>query len=214
VTPSLLSHLDHCHHRHHFKLKRTQRNLFIIMSSAIVFYSIMTRLPYPAPLWIVGALLAAGGVLVVWGRDFFVARRLSRRQRWREAATSFERFEKKLLASYWPRLTLPLYLGIYTFDGVAIARNNIGQNLMNLEEFETAERWLRSALQRDPQYATPYVNLAIIAATRGDKQIAVREMNRAIHLGYSPVNAHRMVERALARAKSLGRQTQDDTHEH
>jgi tetratricopeptide (TPR) repeat protein len=181
-------------------MKRTQRNLFIIMAAMVAFYSIVTRLPWQAALAVAGAALIAFFALVIWGRDYFVARRHARRREWPQAVERYQRFERKLLAAPWRRATVVLYLGIYTFDGVAIARNNIGQVYMNAEDLDQAVRWLRSALQRDPQYAAPYVNLAVIAAMRRDEANARREMSRAVQLGYSPAGAERILRRALARA--------------
>jgi tetratricopeptide (TPR) repeat protein len=125
---------------------------------------------------------------------------LTKRRRWEQAIERYERFEKKLLRARWSQLTVVLYLGIYSLDGVAIARNNIGQALMNAGDLDGAVRWLRSALQRDPLYAVPYVNLSVIAAMRKDETTARREMTRAVQLGFNPNSAQRILRRALAAA--------------
>ena len=57
----------------------------------------------------------------------------------------------------------------------------------------------RSAAAR-PEYAVPYVNLAVVAATRRDEAGARREMSKAVQLGYSPAGAQRILRRALDRA--------------
>lgn len=182
-------------------MKRTQRNLFIIMAAMVAFYSIVTRLPWQAALAAAGAVLVVFIVMVIWARDFFIGRRHARRREWAKAVERHQRFEQKLLKARWRRATVVLYLGIYTFDGVAIARNNIGQALMNAGELDKAVAWLRSALLRDPLYAVPYVNLSVIAAMRGDESAARREMSKAVHLGYSPAGAQRILRRALAKAQ-------------
>ena len=181
-------------------MKRTQRNLFIIMTVMVGIYLVLVRLPPRITLWIAGALVAFGLALVVWGRDFFVARRLTKQRRWSEAVQRYEKFEKKLLAAPWPQLTVVLYLSFYTFDGVAVTRNNIAQCLMNAGDLDGAERQLRSALLRDPLYPVAYVNLGVVAGLRGDKKIAEREMLKAVHLGYNPAGAQRILRRALAQA--------------
>ena len=136
-------------------VKRTQRNLFIIMAAMVAFYSIVTRLPWQAALAVAGGALLGFFALAIWGRDFFVGRRHTRRREWSAAVESYQRFERKLLGARWRQLAVVLYLGIYTFDGVAVARNNIGQALMNAGDLDGAVRWLRAALQRDPSTQCP-----------------------------------------------------------
>ncbi|MGH8177817.1 MAG: tetratricopeptide repeat protein [Steroidobacter sp.] len=178
-------------------MKRTQRNLFIIMAAMVAFYSIVTRLPWQAALSVAAAVLVAFIAMAIWGRDYFIGRRHTRRRDWARAVESYQRFEKKLLSAPWHRATVVLYLGIYSFDGVAITRNNIAQSLMNAGELDRAVAWLRSALLRDPLYAAPYVNLSVIAAMRRDEATARREMQKAVHLGFSPAAAQRILRLAL-----------------
>ena len=71
---------------------------------------------------------------------------------------------------------------------------------MNQRELDDAERWLRSALQRDPLYPLPYLNLGVIAVMRQRKDLAESEMRKAVHLGYSPTGAQQLLRRALAAA--------------
>jgi len=181
-------------------MKRTQRNLFIIMAAMVAFYSIVTRLPWQAALAVAGAALVAFVAMGVWGRDFFIGRRLARRREWANAIERYQRFEQKLLKASWRRVTVVLYLSIYTFDGVAVARNDIAQAFMNAGDLDSAVAWLRSALQRDPQYPVPYVNLSVVAAMRRDETTARREMSKAVQLGYSPVGAQQILRRALEKA--------------
>jgi hypothetical protein len=180
-------------------MKRTQRNLFIIMAAMIAFYAIMTRLPWQVTVGIGAAIIVALLALAVLSRDFFRARRHVRRREWLKAAERLQRFEQKLLAARWQRPAIVLYLSIYSFDGVAIARNYIGEALVNAERLEEATQWLRAALLRDPHFALPYVNLAIVAALLKDGTTARREMARAVQLGFSPVQAQRILHRVLAR---------------
>lgn len=167
------------------------------MTVMVGIYLILIRLPPPISLWLSGGIIVFALGLILWGRDFLIARRHTKRRQWSEAARRYELFEKKLLASPWPWLTVPLYLGIYTFDGVAVARNNIAQSLISAGDLDRAERCLRSALLRDPLYPVPYINLGVIAAMRRDKKTAEREMMKAIRLGYNPAEAQRLLRRAL-----------------
>jgi tetratricopeptide (TPR) repeat protein len=183
-------------------MKRSQRNLFIIMAAMVAFYSIVTRLPWQAALAVSGAALVGFVALAVWGRDYFVARRHARKRNWPLAIERFQRFEHKALKAPWRRLAIVLSLNVYTFDVPAIARNEIAQAFINANDLEQASTWLRSALQRDPQYAAPYVNLAVIAALRSDAAAALREMSKAVQLGYNVQAAQRILRRALESARS------------
>ena len=190
-------------------MKRTQRNFFIIMSVMMVIYLLITRLPAPIALGVAGAILVVVLLLAAFAYDFFIARRLRRRQRWRDAAERYEKFEKRLVSTPWLGATVLVYLTIYTFDAIAIVRNEIAQSLLNLDEFATAERWLKGALERDLQYAEPYVNLAAIAAIRRDAVTARRHIARAVGLGYSPEGAQQVLRRALARGNAMENESLD-----
>ena len=180
-------------------MKRPQRNLFIIMSLMVMIYLLATRLPGIVVLYLGAIVLALTLVFMLWSRDFLIGRYRSRQRRWQEAAERYQKFEAKLLEVRWTQWVAVLFLSLYTFDGVAICRNNIAQSLMNLRELDTAEQWLRRALQRDPLYALPYLNLGVVAALRGDKERAVREFGRAVQLGYSPEGAQRLFRQVAAR---------------
>lgn len=184
-------------------MKRPQRNLLIILSACAVLWLVLLRVPAFMSVWVSVALIVFAIGLISWARDFMIGRYRTARRRWRDAADSFERFERKLVGARWSAVLIPIYLSIYTFDGVAIARNNIAQSLMNLKDFEGAVRWLRSALQRDPLYAIPYVNLGTIAALRGDGESARLEFRRAVELGFSPNSAQALLRRALAKAHQM-----------
>ena len=183
-------------------MKRPQRNLSVILSALAVLWLVGLRLPPIASLWLAVALFVFGFGLVLYARDFLIGRYRTSKLDWRKAIESYSRFEKKLLASRWSGVLIPIHLSLYTFDGVAIARNNIAQSFMNLKELDEAVRWLRSALQRDPLYAIPYVNLGTIAALRDDEQTAKLEFRRAVELGFSPARAQALLRRALAKANT------------
>jgi len=185
-------------------MKRTQRNLFIIMSVMMVIYLLIVRLPPPIALGVAAAIVCVCLLLAIFAYDYFIARTHIRRRRWREAAERFETFEKKLLAASWRRATVLVFLSIYTFDAIAIVRNEIAQALMNIDEFDAADRWLKGALERDLQFSPAYVNLGAIAAIHRDAVTARKQISRAVHLGYSPEGAQRVLQRALARGNARG----------
>lgn len=178
-------------------MKRPQRYLFIIMTVLVAVYLLLTRLPPAAALALLGVLALYVLAVAIWGRDLFFARRAAKRRDWEKAQARYEKLEKKLQRARWHRLTVVLYPSIYSFDGVAIMRNNIAQMLMNVGDLDRAVQWLRSALQRDPLYPVPYVNLALVAAKRRDEAGARREMTRAVQLGFDPRAAQRILHRAL-----------------
>jgi tetratricopeptide (TPR) repeat protein len=176
------------------------------MSVMLAVYLIATRLPFAIVAWPLAATLLAIAGLCIWGRDFYLGRHCTRQRKWQEAAERYQRFETKLLATPWRKLAIGLQFGIYTFDGVALARNNVAQSLINLGDLDGAEQWLRRALQRDPMYAVPYLNLGVIAALRGDQVRAAREIGKAVQLGFNPHGAQRLLRRVLASAnESIGR---------
>jgi tetratricopeptide (TPR) repeat protein len=181
------------------RMKRPQRNLFIIMSVMVMAYLLATRLPGVVVLYLGAVCLAAALVLLIWARDFCVGRYRSRQRRWREAAERYQKFEAKLLSVRWGQLAIVLFMSLYSFDGVAICRNNIAQSLMQLQDLDGAEQWLRRALQRDPLYAVPYLNLGVVAAMRGDKERAAREFGRAVQLGFDAEGAQRLFRQVTAR---------------
>lgn len=188
------------------RIKRPQRNLFIIMSVMVMVYLLAIRLPPQITAYLGAAVLAVSAVLMIWGRDLLMGRYRARQRRWREALERYQRFEAKLLAVSWSKLAVVLYLSLYSFDGVAICRNHIAQSLIHMEDLDGAEQWSRRALQRDPMYALPYLNLGVVAAMRGDKQRAAREFRRAVQLGFDPQAAERLFRRVTERAQeNLGK---------
>jgi tetratricopeptide (TPR) repeat protein len=182
-------------------MKRPQRNLFVILSALAVLWLVLIRVPWLGALWLLVALLVFWLGLCFYARDLFIARYRATRRDWRAAIESFSKFEKRLGETRLGGVLIPIYLSIYSFDGVAIARNNIGRSYLELRQYEDAERWLRSALQCDPLFALPYTNLGTIAALRGDAKTAEREFRRAVELGFSPAAAQTLLRRALAKGE-------------
>jgi tetratricopeptide (TPR) repeat protein len=163
----------------------------------VAFYSIVSRLPGLAALAVLAVALIALGVLAILAREYFASKRLMKRRQWQAAVEKLKKLEQKLLHASWQRASSLLYLNVYTFDGVALVRTQVAQCFMNLDDPDQAVRWLRSALLRDPHFAIPYVNLALIAAQRRDEATARREMSRAVQLGFNPTTASHLLRRAL-----------------
>jgi hypothetical protein len=161
---------------------------------------VLIRLPPLISLWLIVAAVVFGFGLATFARDHLLGRWEFRRRNWRKALARFETFEKKVLETRLGFVLIPLYTSIYSFDGVAIARNDIAQCLIKLEALEDAERWLRASLLRDPLYPVPYANLGTIAALRGDNAGAQLAFRRAVELGFSPTAAQELLRQARAQA--------------
>jgi len=181
-------------------MKRVHRIAAGYLGAGVVLFLAFTALPADIQPWIVASLVAAFAAIVFWSRDFLVARYYMRRREWRKAIALFAAFENTLLTRSLPRLRALLYCGLYTFDGVALTRNNIGAAYLNLTELDEAERWLRRALERDANYAVAYVNLGAVALLRRDDAEARRNFDRAASLGFSSAGAQLVARQILARA--------------
>jgi hypothetical protein len=189
-------------------MKRTQRNLFVIMTVMVVMYLLLTRLPPPIALGLLCALIVVALGLWLLSLDYFIGRRHEKRRRWRQALARYEKFERKLVTARWRQVSVLLYFGIYTFDALAIVRNRLAECFIGLDDLDDAGRWLQAALERDLDNPAPYVNLAVIAALRRDRATAHRQMSRAVHLGFSPQTAQQLLHRANARAEANGRDSE------
>lgn len=137
--------------------------------------------------------------LIVYGRDFFIARSLDRRKRWQEAIERYKAFEARAARFSVGRFEIPVFLSIYTYSGVALAKNNMAFCYMNAGDLEEAERLCREALELDGKYAVPYVNLGIIAALRGDASASAECLERGFRLGYRNRGIQKQVQQILAR---------------
>ncbi len=119
-----------------------------------------------------------------------------RRKQWVDALMAFERFETQLKSPGRRRLSW-LASGIYSFDAAAIARNNCGVVHLENGKLELAEAAFQTALARDPLYAVPHLNLAVVAAKRGNAQAMQQHLDDAKRLGLSNRRAHAKVRAAL-----------------
>lgn len=149
------------------------------------------RLPF---VLIIFALAAFSFVV---SRRFFAGRRYMKKKQWVDALSAFQAFEQELGASSWKRHFSYLASGIYTRDPVAIARNNIGVVHLENGKLDLAEAGFRSALERDNDYAVPHLNLAVIAAKRGDSASMEQRLGEAQRLGLTDRKAHAKVRAAF-----------------
>jgi len=145
----------------------------------------------------VAAFLIVVGLVLVFGWHFFVARYFGARRDWRAAIHHYEVFEASARRLNLGPISLPLFLSLYTFNGVALAKNNLAFCLMNTGELEAAERSCDEAVEIDPKYAVPHINLGIIAALRRDPDVAANHLQRGFDLGYRDRGVQRHVRRIL-----------------
>jgi tetratricopeptide (TPR) repeat protein len=179
-------------------LKRPQRNLLMILSSIAVIWLLLRLLSWKVALGVAAALFVLALILMVVARHFLLGRYRSSRRKWEGAIASYRRFEQMLLTRKFGSIVSPLFLGVYTLDAVAVTRNHIGHALIQQRKLDEAEGWLRSALQRDPLYPVPYIELGTIAALRGQASFARQQFKKAVELGYSPARAQELLARLLA----------------
>jgi tetratricopeptide (TPR) repeat protein len=118
-------------------------------------------------------------------RDLFRSRSLLRASQFAEAEAAGEAFLAQLGREPWRRHFIYAFAGIYTWDAAAMAQNNIGAARMQRGELDRAQASLEAALQRDPDYPLPYVNLAVIAHLRGETDEGARLAGIAATKGYS-----------------------------
>jgi hypothetical protein len=143
------------------------------------------------------AVLLAALASFFTAREFFAARSAMRSQRWVDALTGFQRFE----ASSGSRGPLSwLAMSLYSFDPVAIARNMSGVVHLENGKLDLAEAAFKSSLQKDPGYAVPHLNLAVVAARRKDRAAMDVHLAEAARLGLTSKRAHARVRASADQA--------------
>ncbi len=163
---------------------RPQRNLALSVVLLVAAVALARRLDDEQQ-WVLSAL-GLGVVLAVGllGRPYFQARDLMRQKDWERAATAMAGFEHQQTTSAWRRRLAFLYVGFHSYDGVAVARNNLGAIRLEQQRLDDAQRHFERALESDPGYAMPWANLAVVAAKRHDRAECTRCRDRARALGF------------------------------
>lgn len=176
-------------------LTRPTRNIVLVLVVLALPFFVEER-SFALPLFVVAAGLLV--FVVAYGRDFFAARSFDRRRLWEEAIRRYEAFEARAAKLRLGRFEVPLFLSIYTYSGVALAKSNMAFCYMNAGDLETAKRLCREALEIDGTYAVPYVNLGIIAALEGDASAAEECLEQGFRLGYRNRGVQKQVRRILS----------------
>ncbi len=179
---------------------RPQRNMALSVVMMVALIALGPRLPGP----VMSAVSVMGMValvsVVLLGRVFFRGRSLMGEKKWDEAATAMAAFELEQSSSPWRRRLAFLYLGFYSYDGVAVARNNLGAIRLEQERLEDAQRHFERALESDPLYAIPWANLAVLGAKRGDRARVEACRARAHELGFRRRGFQKILDELLSKA--------------
>lgn len=183
----------------------------------------MTRPQQHVAIWVAGGLLLLGLPLVLptdvvfilvgvaWGLALvsFVARgrygrgrALLKAKRYEAAFDELLAFEAQVKRDAWRRQLAFLYAGFRTANPIALARGYQGVVRLEQGRLAEAEALLKSALEADPDYAVPWANRAIVAASLGDEAKARAHAATAKSLGFTDVGLDRAIADALSRAQS------------
>jgi hypothetical protein len=172
-------------------MTRPARNRLLLLLACVLVLASGKWIGVPLAVVVVGAAL----VSFVASRDFFAARRALKRKQWVDALVGFQRFEQQLTtpsrrAASW------LATSLYSFDAAAIARNLTGVVHLENGKLDLAEAAFLNALQQDPLYAVPHLNLAVVFAKRKDTAAMERHLAEATRLGLGSKRAHSKVRAA------------------
>jgi hypothetical protein len=170
-------------------MTRPTRNRLVVGAAAIACLLLGNLLRGPFVLLLVAATLTS----YVAAYDFFAGRRHLKKKRWMDAIDRLQRFEEKVAKSALRRRLSFLATGVYSSDPIAIARNNVGVVHLENGKLELAERSFSSALERDSLYAVPHLNLAVVAAKRGDEGAREQRLSEAARLGLNQKKVHARV---------------------
>lgn len=192
-------------------MNRSRRYQLLYAVAALV----LLALALAVYLWSgLAGLMALAVLLIIPGRiggyylyNLFRSRKLISESRFEEGANAARAFLAELQRQPWRRHFIYCHYAFYTWDVEAMTRNNIGAARMELGELDEAERELRAALQKDPDYPLPYFNLAVIAHVRRDTVEGDRLISVAAEKGYTggPIDeAISRVGAAFARLQARG----------
>lgn len=166
-------------------MTRPRRHLWLSLAFVAAAFIVAPRLP-PRAAWSLGALGLALSAACLWaGLPLFRARSLMRQRRWAEAATHLATFRGAAAASAWRRALGPVYLGVYSSDALAVADATLGALRLEEDRLDEARQHLEAAVARDPGYAVPHANLALVFARQGDVEAARAARQRARALGFA-----------------------------
>jgi tetratricopeptide (TPR) repeat protein len=163
-----------------------------------------------------GLFMAIGLLLFIPGRiqghfyrEFFRGRQLLASRQPDEAKVHFLRFLRQIEESPGQRKLVWLAWTVYTPDVEAMTYNNLAACALESGDWQAAEAAATKALELDPKYPIPHVNLAIIRHLQGDVMAAEASMQKARELGFNGGKIDQLVRSgADLLAKAEGRTDQ------
>jgi tetratricopeptide (TPR) repeat protein len=181
-------------------MARPQRNLVLLVLLVAVLVLLGGRVPVEVAWWLSGAAMAGLGFVAWLGRRFFNARALLSQRRLEVALLETAAFEQELTKTAWRRALAFLYVGVFSSNGVAVARNLLGSIRLEQGQLDDAKAHFERALAEDASYAVPVANLAVVAAMQGRAEDAERDRLRARALGFRRKSLDAAIASALAKA--------------
>jgi len=180
-------------------MSRTRRYQLLYVLAVLILLALVGL----TCLWAgVAGLVAAAVLLVLPGRvggyylgDLFRGRKLIDQLLFNQGIDASKAFLADVQRQPWRRHFIYCHYAFYTWDVEAMAHNNIGAGHMELGDLDEAERDLRYALQKDPDYPLPYFNLGVIAYVRGDATAGDRLILVAGEKGYTGGQVDRLISR-------------------
>ena len=184
-------------------MSRPARNRLLVFVVMIVAFVVSPRLPTWLTWVLGGAGLPVVGVALWVTAPLRAARTLLMRKQFEQAAMAVLAFEARM-ALLWQRVLAALAVGFYTSNPKAAARNVMGAVRLDEGKLDEAERMLEKAVKLDDGYAIPFANLAMVAAKRGDRAVAMERREAARKRGYASKTLDAELERSLSEAASRG----------
>jgi tetratricopeptide (TPR) repeat protein len=145
------------------------------------------------------SLLAPAALQRLLYRDFHAAKQATRQGRHLEAQDHLQRFLRQIHERPWLQPALWLRWSSYTTSIESMASNELGAVCLALGDPVEADRAWRAAIELDRAYPVPYVNLALLAAAKGDPFAADELLSTADHYGYPS----KRMDAAKAQARKL-----------
>jgi tetratricopeptide (TPR) repeat protein len=180
-------------------VKRPQRNILLFVTTVVGYFLINDYLSSMVKLTLGTALVIFGCLLAILCKDFLIARSKTKKHDWEGAIEHYNKFERSLEYYQQHGINLPIFMSIYTYNGIALTNNNRAQCYMNVHRTQDAKNNLEFAVRLDKLYATPHINLAILAAQKGNESSAMKELEIARELGYKVEGSQRLIRTYLAK---------------
>ena len=111
-------------------LTRPTRNILLLIAVVLSVFLVDSN---PLAAKLLAVLVLVWLLLLSLSRHFLLARFLGSRKRWREAIAHYERFESTARRLRLGSVSLPFFMSIYTYNGIALAKNNMAFCYMNCD---------------------------------------------------------------------------------